>query len=305
MKSIRELIREACTRINLVPRRQAVPGDILENGYRLLKGIVQKYNYDNLLIWTQNSIIIDNAPFIHIFDEDDVLKGENNFYFETSDDLAAYAPTADDFENDVWAIVKEQPDLYYTVILVEQSYQWRSHSIPQPLSQRMQQMKLYEGMTHIQVNDVAKINSLYLEKEDLHAKLDYVAPADYDKHSSTAAVYTYTQKAEGEWLILIKPSIARMKCKLKMNYNEGIDFDLDSDLFIPDNYIELLIVALAHKLALMYPRLDDAQMTRLEQEVKVLVDNVRTPKSVDRIIEREDYFYTNACMTQQELLSII
>ena len=54
MLSIRDIIKESCTRINLVPRKQAVPGDILENAFRLLKGVVDKYNKDNLLSWTQN-----------------------------------------------------------------------------------------------------------------------------------------------------------------------------------------------------------------------------------------------------------
>lgn len=78
---------------------------------------------------------------------------------------------------------------------------------------------------------------------------------------------------------------------------------MDSDLYVPDNYTELLIVALAHKLALQYPRLDDAQMNRLENEVRVLVDNVRTPKSITRMVLRSDYDYVNrGNMTQTELM---
>ena len=68
MQSVREIIKEACARINLVPRRQAVPGDILENAYKLLKGVVNKYNFDNLLNWTQNSIIVPNSNLIHFYD---------------------------------------------------------------------------------------------------------------------------------------------------------------------------------------------------------------------------------------------
>ena len=47
--SVREIIKEACTRINLVPRKQAVPGDILENGYKLLKGVADKYNKERFI----------------------------------------------------------------------------------------------------------------------------------------------------------------------------------------------------------------------------------------------------------------
>lgn len=241
MISPRTIIIEACSRINLVPRRQAVPGDILESGYKLLQGIVAKYNNDNLLAWTQNSTVIDNAETIHIYDETDVLEGTPG----------------------------------------------------------------YNNWEHVHLTNVAKLNSIYIITQNglLATKLDYVAPADFDKYGPSVKVYTYTQKSEGEWLIQLKPNIARLtEYKIKINYNEGIKFDLDDDLFIPDNYVELLIVAVAHKLALQYPRLDDAQMQRLETEVRVLVDNVRTPKAVDRIIEREEYFEGNTQMTQAELL---
>ena len=87
MNSVRDLIKESCCRVNIVPRRQAVPGDIMENAYKLLKGIVAKYNADNLLSWTQNSIILGNSELIHIFDESDVLKGEHNLYFNSVADL--------------------------------------------------------------------------------------------------------------------------------------------------------------------------------------------------------------------------
>lgn len=241
MISPRTIITEACSRVNIVPRRQAVPGDILETGFRLLQGIVSKYNADNLLVWTQNSVTVENTQFIHIYDETDTLT--------------------------------EHPD--------------------------------YANWQHVHLKDVAKINALYLSNDNdlLHAKMEYVAPADFDRYSQSARVYTYTQKSEGEWLIQIKPIVARMVTyDIKIHYNEGIQLDLDTDLFIPDNYVELLIVALAHKLALQYPRLDDAQMQRLENEVRVLVDNVRTPKAVDRIIERDDYFGYTGRMTQADLL---
>ena len=44
-------------------------------------------------------------------------------------------------------------------------------------------------------------------------------------------------------------------------------------------------------------------MNRLQTEVSVLVDNVKTPNSVDRMIVREDYWRGPRRMTQQELLS--
>lgn len=312
--SVREVIVEAATRVNLCSQRNPYPM-IVENGFKLLQGIISKYNQDNLLCWTQNSVIVPKSNLIHIYDESDYLKGEHNLYFTTVEELNNHPLTEEDYHNDIWAIVEEQPNTLYKVMPVrtttEITYTWYGTPVQEPYPQRYQEMKRYEAMTHIQVRDVTKINSIYVinntnEQYREHYKLDFVNHTDYDKFSNTSRVYTYTPKSEGEWLIELKPYIYSGSHRLKINYNESFDIDLNTDLYIPDNYVELLIVALAHKLALMYPRLDEAQMNRLQQEVQVLVDNVRTPRSEDRLLLRNDYFcdgdYT---LSQYDLLSRI
>lgn len=307
MLSIRDIIKEACVRINLVPRKQAVPGDILENAFKLLKGVVDKYNKDNLLSWTQNSLLLDNKSLIHIFDEYDTLKGDYNYYFDTVEQLGT--PDAEMYQNNALALVKSSPNVIYKVIkplVAQEAYVWQPVELND--SQRVQEMLRYQEMYHYQVRDLDKINSIYLvspanvEYKEL-IKLDYVNHTDYGRYSPHSKAFTYTQKSEGEWLIEIKPQVARNNGRLKINYNEGIKFDLDTDLYVPDNYIELLIVALAHKLALMYPRLDDAQMSRLQTEVSVLVDNVKTPAASDRVLLRDDYWSAPRRLTQAELMN--
>lgn len=307
---IRTIITEACTRINLVPRRQAVPGDIVENAFRLLKGIVAKYNYDNLLAWTQKSVIVPKSPVIHIYDETDVIKGDNNLYFDTVAEMNSHVFDLNEIDK-LWCIVKEVPNTYYTVQVETANpltFVTIPHEVQDPYPQRYQEMLAYQDMLHFQVRDVAKINSIYVVSETGQPykefyNLDFVNHTDYDRFMNSSRVFTYTQKSEGEWVVEIKPYIYLNNNRLKITYNESIEFDIDSELFIPDNYIELLIVALAHKLALMYPRLDESQMNRLQQEVQVLVDNVRTPKAEDRILLRNNYWDDYGCMTQYDLLT--
>jgi hypothetical protein len=307
---IRTIITEACTRINLVPRRQAVPGDIVENAFRLLKGIVAKYNYDNLLAWTQKSVIVPKSPIIHIYDETDVIKGDNNLYFDTVAEMNSHIFDLNEIDK-LWCIVKEVPNTYYTVQVETANpltFVTIPHEVQDPYPQRYQEMLAYQDMLHFQVRDVAKINSIYVVSETGQPykefyNLDFVNHTDYDRFMNSSRVFTYTQKSEGEWVVEIKPYIYLNNNRLKITYNESIEFDIDSELFVPDNYIELLIVALAHKLALMYPRLDESQMNRLQQEVQVLVDNVRTPKAEDRILLRNNYWDDYGCMTQYDLLT--
>lgn len=312
MNSIREIIKEACARINLVPRKQAVPGDIQENAFHLLKGIVDQYNKDNLLAWTQNSIILENSPLIHIYDETDAAKGPNNLYFDSIDNLNVYQITDEDVDNNVWAMVKGYNKVVFTAAKIDHEdwieYRWFGNQISEPYSQRIQEMKRYMSMNHVQIRNVAKINSIYVVsntnepyKEYYH--LDFINHTDYDKWNNNSRSYTYTPKSQGEWIIEIKPQVAIQNYRLKLNFNEGIEFDLDSELLVPDNYIELLIVSLEHKLAIMYPRLDEAQMLRLEKEVGVMIGNVRTPNATDRTLQRQDYFEGSSRLTQYDLLT--
>ena len=310
---VKEIITEAAVRVNLAPQRNPYP-TVVENGFRLLKGIVNKYNADNLLNWTQNSVIIPKSNLIHIYDNTDYLKGKYNLYFNTFSERDNYELSEEDEKNNVWCIVKESPNTVFRVISVqsqdEVEYVWYGFEPNEPYSQRYQEMKRYEAMTHVQVRDVAKINSIYVISNNgqpykEHYSLNFVNHTDFDRFTNTSRVFTYTQKSEGEWLIELKPLFFTGDYRLKLNYNEAIVFDEDinTEWFIPDNYVELLIVALAHKLALEFPRIDEAQMARLEKEVAVLVDNVRTPKSVERSLLRSSYWDNKHTLTQAELLS--
>ena len=310
---VKEIITEAAVRVNLAPQRNPYP-TVVENGFRLLKGIVNKYNADNLLNWTQNSVIIPKSNLIHIYDNTDYLKGKYNLYFSNVDKLNEYPLTEEDYNNDVWAIVEEQPNTLYKVMPVrtttEITYTWVGNTTQEPYPQRYQEMKRYESMTHVQVRDVSKINSIYVISNNgqpykEHYSLNFVNHTDFDKFTNTSRVFTYTQKSEGEWLIELKPLFYNGDYRLKLNYNEAIVFDddINTEWFIPDNYVELLIVALAHKLALEFPRVDEAQMTRLQNEVSVLVSNVRTPKSVERNLLRKNYWEQHGRMNQSQLLS--
>lgn len=313
MIAVRDIIREAAIRVNVGSRRQALPGGIEETALKLLQGIVAKYNNDNLLNWTQNYVILKSRDLIHMYSKDDSLAGENNLYFDTDAERNSYTLTREDFENNVYAMVKSEPRLYYTVESPEEDvYIWKGNTAEDIPSQRIQLMQRYCKMEHVKVNSVAKINSVYISVTgkidgfNNMAELKFKAPADFDKYTMNAAVYTTFPRAEGEFLIQMKPIVVAQRWAIKVNYNEKIDFDIDSDLTIPDNYVELLIVALAHKLAIQFPRIDDSQFQRLENDLKVLVDNVRTPKAEDRMLNRMNYDYgfgTERTMTTQELMS--
>jgi hypothetical protein len=157
--------------------------------------------------------------------------------------------------------------------------------------------------------DVSKINTLTMIKMNEQNipwtyELNFMPYDKFERCGPSDPVFTFVGKAEGEWIIQVKPmAVKQIGFKLKLNYNRALDFDIDDDLMVPDNYTELLITALTHKLALQFPRLDDAQMQRLENDLRVMVDNVRTPKADVRQVLRNMDYHGRGTMTQWELES--
>ena len=220
--------------------------------------------------------------------------------------MSMYHLSEQDYENNVYAMIYGRTGSYYTVQKNGDQYTWLVHIMDQYPSQRLQEMINYAMMNHVQVRNVAKINSIYLVNPanglPINIELQFVPRAQFEQYTNDSRVFTAVPKSEGEFIVAIKPILANYQSwKMTINYNEGIDFDLDSDLFIPENYTELLIVALAHKLALQFPRLDDAQMQRLERDLQVMVDNVRTPKAMTKFLARETDVWNSQRLTQQEL----
>lgn len=290
---VRTLITESLSRANIVPRRQAAPGYLVEDALLLLQGIISKYNNDNYLAFTQNTIDLPASRLIHIYGEENTLGGEHNLYFDSADALSSYEITEEDYENDVWAYLNDgqHPNVIYHIVKpLQDVYSW----VPAPnqeLNPRFQQMKKYADACHVKIDNVNKLNTLHVNRGEVYGmlKLHFLPRDDFDGYVDNDLFYTYTPLAEGEWLIEVKPYVASGAVKLRLAYNVGFKVDIDTDIRIPDAYIELLTVALTHKLAVKYPRLDDAQMQRLEKEVGVMLDNVRTPKADTKTVKRESF----------------
>ena len=296
MLTAKDVILQACSRVNLGGPGSPPPSDdIIQAGLEDLKGIVNKYNKDDLLSWTQCSAKLPMSRFIHLYDDTQIAGGKNNLFFDSVEDLESYSITYQDAQDDVWAMVRSDVTHYYTIVPDNDDWTWYQRSADDEYDSRLNQMKLFCGMRHVRIKNVAKIKTLYMKplegnQDTNFIKLEPASKADFNRYLETARVFTFSEKSQGEWVIEIKPVVARMNYNLEMEYNEGFDFDLNDDLYIPDNYTELLITATAHKLALRYPRLDDAQMARLENDVKVMVDNVRTPKADSQGIMRSSYW---------------
>lgn len=287
---VRTIITEACQRANIVPRRQAANGSIVETAFRLLQGIVSEYNNDNYLAFTQNSIDLPAKSIIHIYDTVDTYGGEDNVYFDDLEQKNDNPPTQEQVDADTWAMVKGHETTVWKATNIGGTLGWYRNPNYDQFDPRYQEMVRYINAYHVKVKDVVKLSTLMVtnnvDAERYSVKLAFVPKAEFARFPNNDMAWTWTQLAEGEWVVEVKKRISDTVRKLTLAYNKGFRFDLDSDLRLPDVYIELLIVALTHKLAVTYPRLDDAQMQRLQGELDKILDNVRTPKADARQVLR-------------------
>lgn len=292
---VRDMIKQACDRVNLSLGTQGPAPDVFQTGLLALKSVISKYNSDSSITFTQNSVFLKNSELIHIYDKQDTAGGEHNKYFDSEAELSSYILTEKDYEDEVYASVKTNwQTVRYSVGRANDQFIWIPHILEGMLSPRDQQIHEYWSMEHVKLHNVEAINSIYLQPPEQRFadayELKYVNHTDFDRYTASSRVYTWIQRGQGEWIIRLKPIPASMNWNLKLNYNRGIEFDEDKPLYLPDNYIQLLIAATAHKLALEYPRLDDAQMQRLENDVRVMLENVRTPRAESRALLRSDYW---------------
>ena len=101
--------------------------------------------------------------------------------------------------------------------------------------------------------------------------------------------------------MLTKPYVAGGAISYSLSYNRGIDFDIDSDLRIPDAFSEMLIAGLAYSLAVEFPRADESKKLSLKSEFDKMVNNVKTPNADARQVRRDiDYI---GGMTAQDVLA--
>lgn len=111
MISVREVITEALARANIVPRRQAAPGHIVEETFKLLKGIASKYNTTDFLSFTQNEKVVQYNSVLHIVTDNEPTS--NSFTFD--DESIVVIPNVAKInkiyipDSDVWYELLEEP----------------------------------------------------------------------------------------------------------------------------------------------------------------------------------------------------
>lgn len=142
----------------------------------------------------------------------------------------------------------------------------------------------------IDAPNIQKINKVYWRSKEpqglgSYIDLQFAAPSDFDMYPNGSGVYTW-QPINDLQVVLKTKLLPDERTEIKVSYNKKWDFDLNSELRIPEQYSELFIAALTHKLALTFPRLSAEQVTLLKAELDDMIKNVRTSTRAVKYLSR-------------------
>ena len=272
--TIREIIVNAVDQSRLVNRSQPIPGNIFVSAYTLLQRRLDQYSNTHLLSFIQKEIDISTGHKGLIKLGQYVLKedydGLVNIY-EKEDDL----PSANDLNPGQLVFVKETKRGMRVdhVALNANAY----ITIPNADT-------WFESLPDYEIN-VQEVNRVYAKFGDGYNEMNYIAYEDFYNRNYNTTCYTVHVVSDSEQDLIIKEPT--QYDELKLIYSEPFEFDVDTELNIPRQYIALFTAALTYDLSMAYPRLGDATTAMLKQRLDELEENVRRSSSIQKFISRD------------------
>lgn len=142
----------------------------------------------------------------------------------------------------------------------------------------------------ISAHNIQKVNRVYWRAKEnngmgSYVELNYASPDDFDGYPDGSGVYTYQPVNDLQVILKVK-LLPNEGTEIKVLYNRKWSIGLDDELRIPDQYAELFIVALTHKLALTFPRLSAEQVNLLKAELTEMENNVATASRAHKYVTR-------------------
>lgn len=273
--TIRDIIINSCDAARLVNRNQPVPGNIFLSAYTMLQRRLDSYSNTHLLSFTQKEANVDTSQKNIVFGK----------FVPKPDATVVYikAPIENYDANDY--------DIGTYLFDKEERVGWRVFSPMQGVKSFISTgdtKGAFAVYPDVEVEDLHEIIKCYVNgtnDNDRWIELNYVAFEDFYDRAYGYGVYTVNIKSDDEQLLKVKDPVTFQR--LKIIYTAPFDFDADSELNIPRQFIALFTAGLTYDLAMAYPRLGDSTVAMLKQRLDELEENVRTSSSVNKFIGRE------------------
>lgn len=273
--TIRDIIVNAVDAARLVNRNQPIPGNIFLSAYTMLQRRLDSYSNTHLLSFTQKEANIDTSKKEIIFGKFVPKQDVTVIYID--EPIANY--DANDYDNGVFLFNKEERHGWMV---------YQALSIAKTFVDVGDARNIFEVYPDVELDDLHEILKCYVngnEDYDRWIELSFVAFEDFYDRAYGCGVYTVNIKSDDEQILKVKEPVTFQK--LKIIYTAPFDFDADTELNIPRQFIALFTAGLTYDLATAYPRLGDSTVAMLKQRLDELEENVRTSSSVNKFIGRE------------------
>ena len=280
--TIRDIIVNACDAARLVNRNQPVPGNIFISAYTMLQRRLDSYSNTHFLSFLQKEA--EAEPKNDVVFGKWVVKEEYDGNVDIVDTIDGYTPT----RVGMFVFDKTEKKAYVVNSSME-------------LVETGDGKNLFEVYPDVELNDLHEITRCYVKYNDLEdrwTELDYVSFEDFYDRAYGNNVYTVNIKSDDEQLLKVKNPVNFVK--IKIIYTAPFDYDMDSELNIPRQYIALFTAGLTYDLAMAFPRLGDSTVAMLKSRLDELEENVRRSSSVNKFVGRDRDW--NLGMTKNEFL---
>lgn len=275
--TIRDIIVNALDEVGLVSRDMPATGEYGETAKVLLDRRLNEYSNTNFLSFTRKEInFIPNKTLLKIgeYRLNDEKEG-CTLMLEKEEDK----PDPNDLTPGTFVFVKEDKRGYRVDAVNSQANAYIS--IPNALD------NWFTSVPDFEVQNLQEVVRAYskLTSSNQWDELSFVAYEDFYSFRDINSLYSV--KPVSDCLIELYLPTGLKNREIKLIYNEFWEYDMDSPLNIPGQFISLFTAGLAYDLAREYPRLSDSTLMVMKQRLTELEENCRRSSSVNKFISRK------------------
>lgn len=118
-------------------------------------------------------------------------------------------------------------------------------------------------------------------------ELEFIAYDQFYSSAYTDYVVSWQPVGPNLYKMYFKPRFISSNPQVKLIYNLEMQFNDNDTVNLPTPYVELVTRALTYKIAVKYPRVDDAARARLKTEQEELEKSLTAVNASQRIITRD------------------
>lgn len=148
----------------------------------------------------------------------------------------------------------------------------------------------FESYPDIEVSNLQEVTRFYIanaSRKDEWKELDFISYEDLYDQNYSYNVFSVLPLNDSSVKVFVKNDYTGQNFVYKLIYNESFEFNQDSELNVPKQYVALFTAGLVYDLAVQYPRLSDNTVAMLKSRLNELEENVRRSSSVNKLIVRD------------------